>query len=364
MNLLVQLPKFEGPLGLLLYLIRKEEMDIFDIDIHLITRQYFEFIKLMKELDLEFAGDFIAMAATLIHIKSRMLLPQYDDKGEIIEVEDPRKELVQKLLEYQKIQEAAKLLNERPWVGRDIWVRGYSEKLDMKEDEIVLEENALFSLISTYRKLVRSVKNKVHQVNANTQSIASRILEIRDLLMVGQRTRMHDLITALEERPRQLLITFLAMLELGKLGFVSLSQLETYGDIYIDIRKPIETDAITRVEEYDNVHSESTADAMLQKAQAAEQALEIKENEKQKDLEMMTADLDTPMELVEGEFILKDAEDYETSVVAEALPLDGESIADFTETLTEDMATDEEILAAEKELAEGLFLADEEEGNV
>jgi hypothetical protein len=118
------------------------------------------------------------------------------------------------------------------------------------------------------------------------------------------------------------------------------------------------------VEEYDNVHSESTADAMLQKAQAAEQALEIKENEKQKDLEMMTADLDTPMELVEGEFILKDAEDYETSVVAEALPLDGESIADFTETLTEDMATDEEILAAEKELAEGLFLADEEEGNV
>jgi segregation and condensation protein A len=108
MSISVQLPKFEGPLALLLYLIRKEEMDIMDIKIHEITGQYLEYIKLMKELDLEVAGEFVAMASTLIHIKSRMLLPQYDENGEIVANEDPRKELVQKLLEYQKYQEAAK----------------------------------------------------------------------------------------------------------------------------------------------------------------------------------------------------------------------------------------------------------------
>ena len=105
--LLIQLERFEGPMGLLLHLIRKEEMDIFDIKINEITTQYLEYIKLMKELDLEVAGEFVAMAATLIHIKSRMLLPQYDENGEVVENADPRKELVQRLLEYQKFQEAA-----------------------------------------------------------------------------------------------------------------------------------------------------------------------------------------------------------------------------------------------------------------
>jgi segregation and condensation protein A len=145
MSINIQLPKFEGPLGLLLYLIRKEEMDIMDIKIHEITKQYFEYIKLMKELDLEVAGEFVAMASTLIHIKSRMLLPQYDENGEIVENEDPRKELVQKLLEYQKYQEAAKLLYDRPLLGRDLWGRGVRETLAPKEDEIILEDNALFS---------------------------------------------------------------------------------------------------------------------------------------------------------------------------------------------------------------------------
>ena len=102
MSIRVQLQQFEGPLDLLLYLIRKEEMDIFNINIVEITKQYFEYIKLMKEFDLEIAGDFIAMASTLIHIKSKMLLPQYDENGEVVEQEDPRKELVQKLLEYEK----------------------------------------------------------------------------------------------------------------------------------------------------------------------------------------------------------------------------------------------------------------------
>lgn len=266
MSLNIQLPKFEGPLALLLYLIRKEEMDIMDIKVHEITKQYLDYIKLMKELDLEVAGEFIAMASTLIHIKSRMLLPQYDDNGEIVEQEDPRKELVQKLLEYQKYQEAAKALYERPLLGRDVWARGERQVLQPQDDEIVLEDNALFSLISTYRRVLRSVKKKVHQVAAKAQSISSRILEIRDRLIPGRKVTLMELVTSVEERTREVLITFLSALELGKMGFVSLYQTEVYSDIWIEATKPIEGDVLSRVEEYDSMHADDIANAMMEKA--------------------------------------------------------------------------------------------------
>lgn len=321
MSITVQLPKFEGPLGLLLYLIRKEEMDIMDIKIHEITKQYLDFIKLMKELDLEVAGEFIAMASTLIHIKSRMLLPQYNENGEIVEQEDPRKELVQKLLEYQKYQEAAKLLYERPLVGRDVWLRGTRETLEQKEEEIILEDNALFSLISSYRRVLRAVKKKIHQVAAKAQSISSRILEIKDRLIVGQKTTLMELVTATEDRARQALITFLSLLELGKMGFVGLYQSEAYSDIWVDPKKNIETDVLSRVEEYDSMGSADVAAKMM-------------EDSKKKQVE-------------DEEFILTDAEDNLAEMPDQmAMDMDGveDSVTD------QDLATDEEILAAENEL--------------
>ncbi len=324
MSINIQLPKFEGPLGLLLYLIRKEEMDIMDIKIHEITKQYLDYIKLMKELDLEVAGEFVAMASTLIHIKSKMLLPQYDENGEIIEQEDPRKELVQKLLEYQKYQEAAKMLYERPLVGRDVWLRGVRESLQPKEEEIILEENALFSLISTYRKVLRSVKKKVHQVAQKTQSIASRIMEIKDSLVIGKQVSMMDLINTVENRSRQALITFLSLLELGKMGFVRLYQTEAYADIWIEAQKPIEGDAVSRVEEYDSVHANDVAEQMMAKA-------------KKEEAELTSMDDD---------FVLTDAEDNGQLSLESAISMDGEAVTD----ISDDMATDDEIMAAELEL--------------
>jgi len=266
MSITIQLQKFEGPLALLLYLIRKDEMDIFDIKINEITKQYLEYIKLMKELDLEVAGEFVAMAATLIHIKSRMLLPQYNENGEIVENEDPRKELVQRLLEYQKYQEAGKQLYDRPLLGRDIWARGLREKLEVGEGEILLEDNALFALISAYRLAARSIKKRVHQVKAKAQSIAQRILEIKEKLLVGTRVTLSELLSSTTEKPRQLLITFLSLLELGKMGFVSLYQTEAYQEIYIDTVKTIETADVSRVEEYDSMRAEEIAAAMMIKA--------------------------------------------------------------------------------------------------
>ncbi len=342
MSINVQLPKFEGPLGLLLYLIRKEEMDIMDIKVHEITHQYLEYIKLMKELDLEVAGEFVAMAATLIQIKSRMLLPQYDENGEIVETEDPRKELVQKLIEYQKYQEAAKALYERPLVGRDLWLRGTRETLEPKEDEIILEDNALFSLIGSYRRIMKAAKKKIHKVSQKTQSIAGRILEMRDRLIPGKRIILMDLVTAVEDKGKQLLITFLSSLELGKMGFVSLYQSETYGDIWIETKKPIEGDAISRVEEYDSMGADASAEQMITKAKkeaVAEQELAefVKEEEEAQQLSLEpTVELDAELALIENEgFILKDGDE------TEELKANMDVV---------DLASDDEIMAAEKEL--------------
>lgn len=325
MSLTIQLPHFEGPLALLLYLIRKEEMDIMDIKIHEITTQYLAFITRMKELDVEVAGEFIAMASTLIHIKSRMLLPQYGDNGEIIEQEDPRKELVQKLLEYQKYQEAAKILYERPLVGRDLFLRGVRERLEPKEEEIELEENALFSLISAYRRAWRAAQKRIHKVTAKAQSIASRILEMRDQLIVGMKIAMSDLVRGGEGRARQTLITFLSLLELGKMGFVNLMQTETYSEIWVETKKQIEADVISKVEEYENVNAEQLAMNLMAESTPDESSV--------------------PAE----DFVLTDQED--SQVVAPLLAEGDNFLAGVQEEINpETMATDEELWAAEQNL--------------
>jgi len=265
MSIRVQLQQFEGPLDLLLYLIRKEEMDIFNINIVDITKQYFEYIKLMKEFDLEIAGDFIAMASTLIHIKSKMLLPQYDDNGEVQEQEDPRKELVQKLLEYEKYKEASKSLYDRPLLNRDVWARGVREKIEATDSEIELEDNALFSLIASYRKVLIVLSNKIHKVTFKLQSISSRIVEMKFYLKPGTTVRMIDLlsqnITDQVQKSRQALITLLSLLELGKLGYVSIYQTDVYGDIHIQTKKEIENDVLSRVEEYGHINNEENSES-------------------------------------------------------------------------------------------------------
>lgn len=265
----VNLPQFEGPLALLLYLIRKEEMNIFDIDIHRITNQYFEYIRRMKELDLETAGDFVAMAATLIQIKSQMLLPQYSEAGEEIEVEDPRKELVNRLLEYQKFQEISKRMYEKPLLNRDMWVRGAREEISEGPEEegmIIIEEGGLYALISHYRRAIRSIKKTVHTVAKKARSIAAQIAIMKDRLIVGKQVLLRDLIAKAEDYRSELLITFLSSLELGKMGFVSVYQNETYGDIYITAKRPVDEAAIEHAQEYDAAAAEAVAESIFEDA--------------------------------------------------------------------------------------------------
>ncbi len=316
MSIRVQLQQFEGPLDLLLYLIRKEEMDIFNINIVEITKQYFDFIKLMKEFDLEVAGDFIAMASTLIHIKSKMLLPQYDENGEVLEQEDPRRELVQKLLEYEKFKEASKSLYERPLLNRDVWARGLREKIEVKDDEIELEDKALFSLIGSYRRALNLLNKKIHKVAIKLQSISSRIIEMKMFLRPGTTVRMVEMFSQnlgeQIQRSRQALITFLSLLELGKLGYVSLYQTDVYGDIHVQTKKEIEDDVLSRVEEYGHLNNEVLAQKLFTKQEFSE------------------AELTEEATIPEGETLL--------------------TSADLEETVCADMATDEEISAAVLEL--------------
>lgn len=242
-------------------------MDIFNINIHQITRQYLEYIKAMRRLDLEVAGEFVAMAATLLHIKSRLLLPQYTEEGEEAP-EDPRQGLVQKLLEYKKFQELSGELYRLPILGRDVFARGERADIEsLEEGELILEEKPLFALIASYRTAVKNMKKTVHKVLGELQSIAARILEMKDLLVIGRRIVFREFITEKEKPANQVLVTFLSLLELAKMGFVSLFQSETFADIYVEAKKTIDRDVVSQVESYESVHAEQKADEIMVEAQ-------------------------------------------------------------------------------------------------
>jgi len=230
----VKLETFEGPLDLLLHLIRKNELNIYDIPIADITRQYLEYIRLMEELNLEVAGEFLVMASTLLQIKSRMLLPAAVDEEGNEEEEDPRAELVRRLLEYQRYKDASLLLRERDLLGRETFARKFDppDLVDLVPEEGPLEVE-LFQLIDAFRKVLAKLPEAViHQVAADTISIADRITEILAFI-IDRKTVLFD--ELFDERTSRefLVVTFLAILELCKLRMVNIVQDERYGSILL-----------------------------------------------------------------------------------------------------------------------------------
>lgn len=231
----VKLDKFEGPLDLLLYLIRKNELDIYDISISIITGQYLEYLKLMKELNLEVAGEFLVMASTLIQIKSSMLLParEEDHSGEE-EEEDPRAELVRRLLEYSRYKEAALLLSERKLLGRELFARSFpAPELQTVEKSDEPLEVELFELIEAFRAiLAKAPRESFHEVSAESISIAERINEILSLLQEKELILFDELVENSLDRD-YIVATFLAVLELCKLKMVRVRQQTQYGALRI-----------------------------------------------------------------------------------------------------------------------------------
>lgn len=221
-------------MDLLLHLIKKNELDIYDIPIAVITRQYLEYIKLMKDLNLEVAGDFLVMAATLLQIKSRQLLP-LDEQEEPEEPElDPRAELVRRLLEYQQYKEAGMLIGARALLGREVFVRMATEPVvaAARNEEGPLEVS-LFDLVDAFRILLTRIPaEQFHDVSAaETFSIADSINEILELLQERETVQFEELVRDEFTRER-VIVTFLALLELCRLKLVRIFQGNEHGSIW------------------------------------------------------------------------------------------------------------------------------------
>jgi segregation and condensation protein A len=227
-----RLEGFEGPLDLLLHLIQKNELDIFNIPIALITEQYLEYLQLMKVLNLDMAGEYLLMASTLLHIKSKMLLPKSSEEEEE-EEEDPRAELVRRLLEYQKYKQAAVELEKRPLLDRDVFIRLVAAGSEPEPEEEKIEVN-LFELLEAFRKVLERVKPEAfHQVILEHLSVEDKIQEILTLLGRENRSMAFHRLFPEQASRRVVVITLLAILELVKMKRIRIFQLAAFETIRI-----------------------------------------------------------------------------------------------------------------------------------
>lgn len=229
----VRLENFEGPLDLLLHLIKKHEVNIYDIPIALITRQYLDYLELMREMDLEIAGEFLVMAATLIHVKSRLLLPRPSPEQEDPE-EDPREVLIQRLLEHQRYKAAAELLHERETVRSAQWMRPDDRVAPIAGEEYEPElEVDLFSLITAFKAVLERAKARPEVVVPTEQiSIETRIDQLLVRLSEHEACGFEDLFDDVASRP-DLIVTFLALLEMIRLKLVRVVQTGAFNAIRI-----------------------------------------------------------------------------------------------------------------------------------
>ena len=231
----ILLAHFEGPLDLLLYLIRRDQIDIHDLPIAPITRSYMEYIELMRELNLDVAGEFMVMAATLIHIKSKMLVPvnPTEASGEEEPYEDPRDELVRRLLEFQRYKEAAGLLHQQAQIRAATWTRSDSvlPKFDDGGQEML--EAGLFDLIAAFKELLERRKTLLaHEVEAEGKSVELRMDEIMGLVKEGESLEFMALFETERTKP-DMIVTFLALLELIRLKRIKVYQRGVFGAIRI-----------------------------------------------------------------------------------------------------------------------------------
>jgi segregation and condensation protein A len=230
----IKLDKFEGPLDLLLFFIRRDELDIYDIPISKITGEFLEYVNLIKMLDLEVAGDFILMASTLMHIKVRMLLPrEIDEKGEEI---DPRADLIAALLEYKKYKEMSEELSFFESLQRKVSFRG-NFSLDSKESppeyDILLKNITIFDLAKAFKRAIEGLKPQpVHEIQKINISIDEQIQYILDRLDAEIEIHFLSLVENMREKIR-IVITFVALLELTKNGRVIIKESPDFNEFIL-----------------------------------------------------------------------------------------------------------------------------------
>jgi segregation and condensation protein A len=228
------LGEFAGPLDLLLYLIRQEQVSIYDIPIARITDEYLNYLRMMQNMDVSVASDFLVMAAQLIEIKSRMLLPQDPSEAETTEVEDPRRELVNQLLEHQKYKAAAEMLWSRATIERAIYTRAPLET-DKNNPEIAA---TVFDLLKTFQEILARRKEEVLlEIERDEMTQAEMTERLRNMVRSSEELNLRKFFAQARSK-RELVLAFLCVLELVRLAEIKLVQKENFGDIIARAAQP------------------------------------------------------------------------------------------------------------------------------
>lgn len=227
----IKIPIFEGPFDLLLHLIKENKIDIYDIPIALITSQYLQYLEIMKELNLEIAGEFLVMAATLIHIKSKMLLPE-DEGLAAEEVVDPRSELVQQLIEYQRYKDAALELKRREEEWIKVFRKDSSLNIDEESGELYLFDISFFDLLKAFQKILDKSSTEIATITKEILSIKDRMSFILEIIEDKEVVRFEDIFIDGISRLK-IIVTFMALLELIRIGAIKVYQERVFGNIWI-----------------------------------------------------------------------------------------------------------------------------------
>ena len=236
----VKLTDFEGPLDLLLFFIKRDELDIYNIPISRITREFLEYLHLMASLDLEVAGDFIVMAATLMQIKVKMLLPK-DETAEV--EEDPRAELVRRLIEYKRFKEMSQEMGEMEDDQRKVYYRKFfhadTRVQEEGESDDMLQDVSLFNLIAAFKSAIDHMPKKVvHEVQLLNVSVDEQMSFVLDYLRIHGPTTILRLVVHMTEKVR-IIVTIIAILELTKNKILTLAPVEGKDDIMIRTTAPL-----------------------------------------------------------------------------------------------------------------------------
>jgi len=229
----VRIENFEGPLDLLLHLIKKNEINIYDIPIAVIAQQYLDYVEAMKELNLNVAGDFLVMAATLLQIKSKMLLPADESSTDEEDGPDPREELVRRLLEYKMYKDAAQQLDGQERIWREIFGREQAEQEHVGTEDSSLEHVSLFDLVDALKGVLdRQQGKQLLEITPDTLTVRERMNVILEMLEGKDSVTFLDLFDQSCHR-LVIVVTFLAMLELIRLRIARVFQAETFGPILV-----------------------------------------------------------------------------------------------------------------------------------
>ena len=239
----IHIEQYEGPLDLLLDLIRKQQINIYDIPIAGITQQYLEYMQKAIEMDIELSSEFVYMAATLIHIKSKMLLPRDPELEKIDPEGDPRRELVERLLEHERFKTAAEMLHQKRVIEEAVWSNPQIHTF-LNEDDAPGLAVTLFDLVKTFQEVLERAKNRpVYEIGAEDVSVPDMIRFLRGRvakLHSGESVSVRDLFERQKSR-RAMICLFLAILELVKIQAVALAQNQAFGEIVLKRHQGFET---------------------------------------------------------------------------------------------------------------------------